>query len=271
MPADLDELDDYRERDVRERRALRQPTGRGRRPARSSSSRPCRSALRPLVEAVNFITVALLPALIRDQYGFAPVPPGAGPQARRQRLRRVPEARGAAVRARRLRRIPARVAGMAGARRRRGRGESPRIRTGRIGRTGGRRRHGRRPGAALGRDQDREPDPRRAARAARDRRARRRDRGPDRQAARRDEGRGDEDRPGALDGRASGALARRDRRSSAPRSPSSATTPRSSASRTSARSSRTTSGCRSATHFADFESEAFAAASIGQVHRATHP
>jgi uncharacterized protein (DUF2236 family) len=31
--------------------------------------------LRPLVEAVNFVTVALLPAPIRDQYGFFPVPP----------------------------------------------------------------------------------------------------------------------------------------------------------------------------------------------------
>lgn len=31
--------------------------------------------LRPLVEAVNFVTVALLPASIRDQYGFFPVPP----------------------------------------------------------------------------------------------------------------------------------------------------------------------------------------------------
>jgi uncharacterized protein (DUF2236 family) len=31
--------------------------------------------LRPLVEAINFITVALLPAPIRDQYGFLPLPP----------------------------------------------------------------------------------------------------------------------------------------------------------------------------------------------------
>lgn len=33
--------------------------------------------LRPLVEAVNFITVALLPDPIRRQYGFLPVPPAA--------------------------------------------------------------------------------------------------------------------------------------------------------------------------------------------------
>jgi uncharacterized protein (DUF2236 family) len=31
--------------------------------------------LRPIVEAVNFVTVALLPAPIRDQYGFFPLPP----------------------------------------------------------------------------------------------------------------------------------------------------------------------------------------------------
>jgi uncharacterized protein (DUF2236 family) len=31
--------------------------------------------LRPIVEAFNFVTVALLPAPIRDQYGFLPLPP----------------------------------------------------------------------------------------------------------------------------------------------------------------------------------------------------
>jgi uncharacterized protein (DUF2236 family) len=31
--------------------------------------------LRPVVEAVNFVTVALLPAPIREQYGFFPIPP----------------------------------------------------------------------------------------------------------------------------------------------------------------------------------------------------
>jgi uncharacterized protein (DUF2236 family) len=31
--------------------------------------------LRPLVEAVNFVTVALLPAPVRKQYGFFPLPP----------------------------------------------------------------------------------------------------------------------------------------------------------------------------------------------------
>jgi uncharacterized protein (DUF2236 family) len=36
---------------------------------------PVRRAARPLVETVNFITVALLPDEIRAQYGFFPLPP----------------------------------------------------------------------------------------------------------------------------------------------------------------------------------------------------
>ena len=44
-------------------------------PARSCSSLRCRSTCGPLVEAVNFVTVALLPAPIREQYGFFPLPP----------------------------------------------------------------------------------------------------------------------------------------------------------------------------------------------------
>ena len=32
---------------------------------------------RPLVETVNFITIALLPDEIRSQYGFLPLPPAA--------------------------------------------------------------------------------------------------------------------------------------------------------------------------------------------------
>ena len=30
---------------------------------------------RPVVEVVNFITIAMLPEAIRKQYGFAPLPP----------------------------------------------------------------------------------------------------------------------------------------------------------------------------------------------------
>ncbi len=36
---------------------------------------PVPNLARPLLEAVNFITVALLPEVIRRQYGFAPLPP----------------------------------------------------------------------------------------------------------------------------------------------------------------------------------------------------
>jgi uncharacterized protein (DUF2236 family) len=36
---------------------------------------PVPSRVRPLVETVNFITIALLPDRIRSQYGFAPLPP----------------------------------------------------------------------------------------------------------------------------------------------------------------------------------------------------
>ena len=36
---------------------------------------PVRRAARPLLETVNFITIALLPDEIRAQYGFFPLPP----------------------------------------------------------------------------------------------------------------------------------------------------------------------------------------------------
>jgi uncharacterized protein (DUF2236 family) len=38
---------------------------------------PVRTLARPLVETVNFITIALLPDAIRAQYGFFPLPPPA--------------------------------------------------------------------------------------------------------------------------------------------------------------------------------------------------
>jgi uncharacterized protein (DUF2236 family) len=73
---------------------------------------PVRDLARPLLETVNFITIALLPDRIREQYGFFPLPPmavrkamvGAGAlYVRRgllpllpQRIREVPAARRAA-------------------------------------------------------------------------------------------------------------------------------------------------------------------------------
>ncbi len=74
MPADLAELDDYRE--------LMYASGRlhvtdwARTRAREIVFQPPVPArLRPLVEVVNYITVALLPEQIRTQYDFAPLPP----------------------------------------------------------------------------------------------------------------------------------------------------------------------------------------------------
>jgi uncharacterized protein (DUF2236 family) len=36
---------------------------------------PVPTRMRPVLEAVNFVVIALLPAEIRSQYGFAPLPP----------------------------------------------------------------------------------------------------------------------------------------------------------------------------------------------------
>jgi uncharacterized protein (DUF2236 family) len=76
MPADLTELDGYR--------ASMYAGGRlhvsewARTKAREIVFEPpVPLQLRPLVEAVNYITVALLPPEIRDQYGFTPIPPAA--------------------------------------------------------------------------------------------------------------------------------------------------------------------------------------------------
>jgi uncharacterized protein (DUF2236 family) len=74
MPRTLDDLDAYRARMLegddlvvtdwareRARRIVLEP--------------PVPWMARPLLETVNFITVALLPDQIRKQYGFAPLPP----------------------------------------------------------------------------------------------------------------------------------------------------------------------------------------------------
>jgi uncharacterized protein (DUF2236 family) len=74
MPADVAELDAYRH-DMYASGELVVTDW-----ARSSAREivfepPVPLALRPLVEAVNFVTVALLPRVIRDQYGFSALPP----------------------------------------------------------------------------------------------------------------------------------------------------------------------------------------------------
>ena len=61
--------------DARRRRAATSATGRASGRGRSCWSRRCRGWSGPLLETVNFITVALLPDRIREGYGFSPLPP----------------------------------------------------------------------------------------------------------------------------------------------------------------------------------------------------
>jgi uncharacterized protein (DUF2236 family) len=74
MPADLLELDDYR-REMLEGDLLHvTPWARDR--ARAIVLEPPVPPLaQPLLQTVNFVTIALLPDRIRDEYGFSPVPP----------------------------------------------------------------------------------------------------------------------------------------------------------------------------------------------------
>lgn len=75
MPADVAELDAYRH-DMYASGELHVSDW-AREQARSIVLEPpLPLALRPLLETVNFITVALLPPAIRSQYGFSPLPPG---------------------------------------------------------------------------------------------------------------------------------------------------------------------------------------------------
>ena len=74
MPETLAEVDSYRRRDARGRPAARQRVGS--RAGREIVFEPPAPLLaRPLVEAANLITIALLPERIRREYRFASVPP----------------------------------------------------------------------------------------------------------------------------------------------------------------------------------------------------
>jgi uncharacterized protein (DUF2236 family) len=74
MPAALDDLDAYRARMLDGDELL--VTDWARRRAREIVLAPPVPLLaRPLLETVNFVTVALLPDPIREQYGFSPLPP----------------------------------------------------------------------------------------------------------------------------------------------------------------------------------------------------
>ena len=74
MPADLAALDAYRDRMYASGELV--VTDWARTKAREIVFQPpVPLPLRPLVEVVNYVTVDLLPAQIRDQYGFKPIPP----------------------------------------------------------------------------------------------------------------------------------------------------------------------------------------------------
>jgi uncharacterized protein (DUF2236 family) len=74
MPATLEELDEYRVRMLDGDELV--VTDWARRRARQIVLEPPVPLLaRPLLETVNFVTVALLPDSIREQYGFSPLPP----------------------------------------------------------------------------------------------------------------------------------------------------------------------------------------------------
>ncbi len=74
MPDGIAALDDYR-REMLEGDRLHVTPWARERARRIVLQPPVRRVARPLLETVNFITVALLPDQIRRQYGFSPLPP----------------------------------------------------------------------------------------------------------------------------------------------------------------------------------------------------
>ena len=74
MPRTLADLDDYR-RSMLEGDTLVVTEWARERARAIVLDPPVPLAARPLVEAANFVTIALLPDRIREQYGFSPVPP----------------------------------------------------------------------------------------------------------------------------------------------------------------------------------------------------
>jgi uncharacterized protein (DUF2236 family) len=74
MPRTLDDLDDYR-RSMLEGDRLYVTDWARERARAIVLDPPVPWAAQPLLETVNFITIALLPDRIRSEYGFAPVPP----------------------------------------------------------------------------------------------------------------------------------------------------------------------------------------------------
>ena len=110
MPATIADLDRYR-RSMLEGGRLHVSRWARKRARKIVLEPPVPWLARPVVETVNFITIALLPDRIREQYGFSPLPPpllrkalvaGGAAYGQRavlplvpERLRLVPAARGA--------------------------------------------------------------------------------------------------------------------------------------------------------------------------------
>ena len=96
MPRTLADLDDYRDEMLAGDRLHVTPWARER--ARAIVLEPpVPLYLQPLVETVNFITIALLPDRIRDEYGFAAAAARVRAQGAGAGGRRVRQARGGAV------------------------------------------------------------------------------------------------------------------------------------------------------------------------------
>lgn len=74
MPRTLADLDDYRQ-SMLEGDILHVTDWARERARAIVLEPPAPLAARPLVETVNFVTIALLPDRIREQYGFSPLPP----------------------------------------------------------------------------------------------------------------------------------------------------------------------------------------------------
>jgi uncharacterized protein (DUF2236 family) len=74
MPDTLEDLRDYR-REMLEGETLMVTEWARRRAREIVLDPPVPWMVRPLLETVNFITIALLPDRIREQYGFFPLPP----------------------------------------------------------------------------------------------------------------------------------------------------------------------------------------------------
>jgi uncharacterized protein (DUF2236 family) len=74
LPGTIDDLDAYR-RTMLEGDRLHVTDWARRRAREIVLGPPIPGSARPLLETVNFITIALLPDSIRRQYGFSPLPP----------------------------------------------------------------------------------------------------------------------------------------------------------------------------------------------------